>query len=222
MVEVVSIEEAGYFLGAEQSGFITDIGFEMYTKILDDAVRELKETEFSSMFSSEPKPVELPETQVEFDYSAYLENSYVQDNVERLNLYRKLSEASTLEQIDDWSEELEDRFGELTESAGYLVLATKIKLLAARLLVKKVTIRADRMWLQFPKSSSELGEQFYGSGYFQKLLKEVENIEGHKFEVVQKKDSVRLVIHNIGNPEEAADYLNRHEAFENQPEEVPA
>ncbi len=218
----LDIRGAGDILGAEQSGFITDIGFEMYTKILDDAVRELKETEFSSMFSSEPKPVDLPETQVEFDYSAYLENSYVQDNVERLNLYRKLSEASTLEQIEDWTAELEDRFGELTESAGYLVLATKIKLLASRLLVKKVTIRANRMWLQFPKSSSELGEQFYGSGYFQKLLKEVENIEGHKFEVVQKKDSVRLVIHNIGNPEEAADYLNRHEAFENQPAEVPA
>ena len=130
------------FLGAEQSGFITDIGFEMYTKILDDAVRELKETEFSTMFSSEPKPVDLPDTQIEFDHSAYIENSYVTDNVERLNLYRKLSEAKDASVIDDWEEEVKDRFGPMPESTVYLLLATRLKVEASQRLVKKVTTRA--------------------------------------------------------------------------------
>ncbi len=209
----LDIRGAGDILGAEQSGFITDIGFEMYTKILDDAVRELKETEFSSMFSSEPKPIDLPDTQVEFDHSAYLENSYVSDNVERLNLYRKLSEAKSLEQVNDWEEEVKDRFGPMPESALFLTLATRLKIAAANRLVKKVTIRADRMWLQFPKNESELGEKFYGEGYFQTLLKSVEDKSGKQFEVIQKKDAVRLVIQDIRDSDAALEYLKSLEPF---------
>lgn len=216
----LDIRGAGDILGAEQSGYITDIGFEMYTKILDDAVRELKETEFSSMFSSEPKPINYPETQVEFDFSAYLENSYVQDNVERLNLYRKLSEASTLEEINDWREELDDRFGDLTEGAKYLILATEIKLYASRLLVKKVTTRASRMWLQFPKNNSDSGQQLYDSGYFQALIKEIQEKANHKYDVIQKNDSVRLVIFDIESPEAAKEYLAQLTPFEASSVEV--
>ncbi|REL37705.1 transcription-repair coupling factor [Rhodohalobacter sp. SW132] len=218
----LDIRGAGDILGAEQSGFITDIGFEMYTKILDDAVRELKETEFSSMFSSEPKSIELPDTLVEFDHSAYLENSYVSDNVERLNLYRKLAEASSSKQIDDWEEELKDRFGPMPKSAVFLVLATRIKLAASKRLVKKITIRANRMWLQFPKHKSDLGEKFYGNGYFQKILKDVEENSGKSFEVIQKKDAVRLVIQNIPDSDAALDYLRGLVHFDQREESVPA
>ncbi len=213
----LDIRGAGDILGAEQSGFITDIGFEMYTKILDDAVRELKETEFSSMFSSEPKPVNLPETQVEFDHSAFLEDGYVSDNVERLNLYRKLSEASTAEHVDDWEEEVKDRFGPMPKSAIFLTLATRIKLAASRRLVKKVTIRADRMWLQFPKNESELGEKFYG-GYFQKLLQDIEEYSGNSFELIQKKDAVRIVIQNIPDSNAALDYLKKLSRYSEEKE----
>lgn len=210
----LDIRGAGDILGAEQSGYITDIGFEMYTKILDDAVRELKETEFSSMFSSEAKPINYPETQVEFDFSAYLESSYVQDNVERLNLYRKLSEASSLEEINDWREELDDRFGDLTEGAEYLLLVTEIKFFASRLLVKKVTTRANRMWLQFPKNNSDAGTQLYDSGYFQVLMKEIQANSDHKYDVIQKNDSVRLVIFDIEKPTAAKEYLAKLTPFE--------
>jgi transcription-repair coupling factor (superfamily II helicase) len=132
----------------------------------------------------------------------------VSDNVERLNLYRKLSEASTFKQIDDWEEELSDRFGPLPENAAYLSLATRIKLAASRCLVKKVTIRAGRMWLQFPKNDSDLGEKFYG-GYFQSLLQDVEKLSGKSYEVIQKKDAVRIVVHDIAGSSAALDYLQR-------------
>lgn len=209
----LDIRGAGDILGAEQSGFITDIGFEMYTKILDDAVRELKETEFSSMFSSEPKAVDLPDTQIEFDHSAYIENSYVSDNVERLNLYRKLSEAKTSEIIDDWEEEVKDRFGPMPKSTIFLVLATRLKVAASKRLVKKVTTRAGRMWLQMPKNSSELGEQLYGQGFFQTLLKDIEKKKDNAFEVVQKKDAVRLVIHDIEDSSAALEFLENLPLF---------
>lgn len=215
----LDIRGAGDILGAEQSGFINDIGFELYTKILDDAVRELKETEFSSMFASEPKPVDYPDTQVEFDLSAYLPDHYVKDNVERLNLYRKLSELTEQQLIKDWKEELEDRFGTMPAEAFNLMKATEIKLLASRLLVKKVIIRANRMWLQFPKNSSALGEKFYGTGYFQQMLAEIEKNKDHTFEVIQKDDMVRLVIHNIEGINESASFL---ETISQYHEAIPA
>src|SRR5690625_3978764 len=116
----LDIRGAGDILGAEQSGFINELGFELYTRILNDAVRELKEDEFGGMFEAEPVPVTYPETQVEFDASAYLDSNYVMDNVERLNLYRKLSQSTSSEELDEWREELEDRFGPRPETAENL------------------------------------------------------------------------------------------------------
>ena len=216
----LDIRGAGDILGAEQSGFITDIGFEMYTKILDDAVRELKETEFSSMFSSEPKPVDLPDTQVEFDHSAYIENTYVSDNVERLNLYRKLSEANNSSVIDDWEEEVKDRFGPMPESTVFLLLATRLKVEASQRLVKKVTTRADRMWLQMPKNSSKTGEHLYGEGFFQTLLQDIETKKENAFEVIQKKDAVRLVIHDIEDGNDALEFLKGLPRYAEQQDKV--
>src|SRR5690625_7737894 len=88
----------------------------MDTKILDDAVRELKENDFKDLFDKEAPSATYPETKVEFDASAYLDSEYVQDNVERLNVYRKLSDAATTEQVKEWKEELGDRFGPIPKS----------------------------------------------------------------------------------------------------------
>src|SRR5699024_5459601 len=85
----LDIRGAGDILGAEQSGFINDVGFELYKKILRDAVNEIKQQEFDGLFDEAEPTIKLPETQVEMDLPALLENNYVADNVERLNLYRK-------------------------------------------------------------------------------------------------------------------------------------
>ncbi len=216
----LDIRGAGDILGAEQSGYISDIGFELYTKILDDAVRELKETEYSSLFKNQEKKVDYPDTKVEFDLSAYLKNSYVQDSVERLNLYRKLSEVENLEQIDEWKEELEDRFGDMPESGINLMKAAKIKLLASRLFFKKVTVRSDRMWLLCPKNESDLGDHFYDEGHFQSTMKKIQNFEDNPYQVVQKNDAVTFVISNISDVDEAIEYLKtlrKSEVTETEP-----
>ena len=215
----LDIRGAGDILGAEQSGYISDIGFELYTKILDDAVRELKENEYSALFRDEKKPVEYPETKVEFDESAYLDNSYVEDSVERLNLYRKLSEAGSVEQIDEWQEELVDRFGELQESGLNLAKAAKIKHFTSRLFLNKVTIRAGRMWLAGPKNSSKTGEHFYDSGLFQKLLRQIQEDREHPFQLVQKDDKVTFVIKDINGMDEAIGYLEKLYSQKLQPAE---
>ncbi|MDZ7694510.1 MAG: helicase-related protein [Balneolaceae bacterium] len=97
----LDIRGAGDILGAEQSGFINDVGFDLYQKILNDAIKELKEEEFSDVFEDVEIETELPETTVEFDVPALLPNRYVGDNIERLNLYRKLAQATKEEEIED-------------------------------------------------------------------------------------------------------------------------
>jgi len=202
----LDIRGAGDILGAEQSGFINDLGFELYKKILNDAVRELKEQEFSDVFSDVEVEIDLPETQVEFDLPALLGSDYVSDNVERLNLYRKLSGAEKLEEIKDWKEEVEDRFGPIPDATQNLITSTVIKLYASGLFFTKARIRSNRMWLSCPKHDSELGEEFYGQ-QFQKLLKSIQEIAKDKFEIIQKDDKVRFVIHEIPNLQSAAEFL---------------
>jgi transcription-repair coupling factor (superfamily II helicase) len=203
----LDIRGAGDILGAKQSGFINDLGFELYQKILNDAVKELKNQEFSDVFKDVEPEIELPETQVEFDLPALLESGYIADNVERLNLYRKLAKADDLEAIKDWKEEIDDRFGPVPAAAQNLITAAVIKLYASQLFITKVRIRSKRMWLECPKHDSELGEEFYGER-FQSFLKLLQNKAEGRFKLIQKDDKVRFVIHEIPGLEEAAEFLN--------------
>ncbi|MEX0681295.1 MAG: transcription-repair coupling factor [Balneolales bacterium] len=203
----LDIRGAGDILGAEQSGFINEIGFEMYNKILNDAVRELKETEFSELFSETEFLPERPETTVEFDNSALLPADYVSDNVERLNLYRRLSGAQNEEEIMEWEEELSDRFGPLPEPAQNLITATRIKILAAQLWLSKVIIRAGSMWLQCPEHSTGAGERFYDQGYLQHLMKRLETLHAGKFQLTQKDQAVRIAIREIPNLQSSMEWL---------------
>jgi transcription-repair coupling factor (superfamily II helicase) len=205
----LDIRGAGDMLGASQSGFINEIGFELYTKILNDAVRELKETEFAGLFDTETISSELPETTVEFDLTAVLDKNYVQDDIERLNLYRRLSQAEEPAEIDEWVEELTDRFGKMNKHARNLVVAARIRLAASRCYLHKVIIRAGKMWLECPNPKSESGGQFFEKGLFQALLKRTELIYGKNYKVTQKDDVVRVVLDNITDVFAALDMLNK-------------
>ena len=193
----LDIRGAGDILGAEQSGFVNEVGFEMYNKILNDAVRELKETEFSELFSDTEYVPERPETTVEFDYSALLPTDYVSDNVERLNLYRRLSGSTNQSEITDWKDEVVDRFGPMPEPAMNLIEATQIKLLASRMWLTKVTIRAGRMWLQCPDHETESGKRFYDQGGLQHLMSRLEALRPEKFQLIQKDQSVRFAVQEV-------------------------
>lgn len=203
----LDIRGAGDILGAEQSGFISDIGFELYTKILNDAVRELKHSEFKDMFEDVEVEIDLPETIIEFDESALLPDAYITDSVERLNLYRKLAQAKTEKEIDDWKEEISDRFGPLPKEAGYLILASKIKLFASKSFFTKVTMRAERMWCVCPKPDSNLGQLFFDTGKFQDILDKLENLKSGEIQVVQKNEVLRFVIQNVPDYESALEIL---------------
>ncbi|MCC5935500.1 MAG: transcription-repair coupling factor [Balneolales bacterium] len=196
----LDIRGAGDILGGEQSGFISDVGFDLYTKILNDAVRELKESEFADLFGDQEPDIEYPETTVEFDEAALLPQWYVRDNVERLNLYRRLAGAQEVSQIEEWATEIEDRFGKVPAEAQTLIQATHIKLLASRLLFVKVTIRAGRIWLLCPSAETLAGELFYAQARMPKIISELQQA-GREVNVAQRDQAIRIVVSGVADME---------------------
>lgn len=203
----LDIRGAGDVLGAEQSGFINELGYDLYLKILNEAIRELKESEFSDQFEHIVLDEETPDTSVEIDLPALLPVGYVVDNVERLNLYRKLANATHPKEIEEWQLEIIDRFGQLPQAAENLVSVAKIKLLASNMFIEKVTIRGGRMWLQCPNPKSELGTRFYDEGLFQTLVQKLQEIAANRLNVAQKNDVVRFVISEINTLDDAVNFL---------------
>jgi transcription-repair coupling factor len=163
----LEIRGAGNMLGAEQSGFIMEMGFEMYTKILEEAVAELKEQEFADLFTQQPKQKKKAETQIEADIEAYIPDVYVENDSERLDIYRRLYKASTIREADDVRLELVDRFGAAMAEVDHLFALAQLRIFGADIGLKKIEInqRTLRLYLPGEKESS-----FYESGEFQALM----------------------------------------------------
>lgn len=205
----LDIRGAGDILGGEQSGFINDIGFELYTKILDEAVQEVKESEFNHLFEGGEKKLTIPETQIEMDEPALLPQQYVTDNVERLNLYRKLAKANTIEEIEDWKSEVEDRFGLFPKEAIRLWQSKKIQFYASNLYFVKITLRVGKMWCMCPKVKSKLGRSYYEVPLFSNILNHIKKVMGDNHTIIQKDDAIRFMFEDVDNLSDAIDLLRK-------------
>ncbi|MCA1687209.1 MAG: transcription-repair coupling factor [Actinobacteria bacterium] len=133
----LEIRGAGNLLGAEQSGHIAAVGFEMYLQLLEEAVA-LAKGETPEVREERPVIVELP-------LDAYLPPAYVMDEIERVDLYRRASGTGSLVEVDDLAEELADRFGELPEPAHNLLGLSRVKVLARQTGVSSVTYRSGTL-----------------------------------------------------------------------------
>jgi transcription-repair coupling factor (superfamily II helicase) len=201
----LDIRGAGNILGAEQSGYINDLGYEMYMRILEDAVRELKEDQ--GVASIETPHHSKIETSVDVDVPALLEEYYVEDSIERFNLYRRLSQAVTDAEIDEWEQELRDRFGPLPESAYNLTMAARMKLCASGIGLVNVTVKSEAMILHCPDKDSETGKAFYDEGGFDKLLSKLEAAAGGQFKVVKENKRVKFMIRGLESLDSALEKL---------------
>lgn len=137
----LEIRGAGTILGARQSGFIEEIGFDLYNKLLEEAVAELKGEEIKR----------LPETKVETDIELHLSDKYVTDRQQKVDIYRRLANARTLDEVENIRDEVTDRFGKLPQSAINLFEATAVKISAAVLEIEKVKLRHGIVNLIFNK-----------------------------------------------------------------------
>jgi len=165
----LDIRGAGALLGKEQSGFIEDVGYETYHKILDQAVKELREEEFDDVFDGEAVPPG-PETSVDVEEDAYIPESYLRDNTERLNLYRRISDAPDETTLVDLLDEMEDRFGDAPEPVQNLLTGARLRLLGEQLRLPKVLYKNERLFLYLP---SEDADPYFYDEVFHPLLEKL-------------------------------------------------
>ncbi len=191
----LEIRGAGDLLGGEQSGFINDIGFDTYQKILKEAIDELKENEFKDLYEHEesdaPKEY-VKEVQIDTDFEILFPDDYVNSITERLNLYKKMSELTSEEELQTFEKNIVDRFGEIPTQVQDLLDSVRIKWLAKSLGLEKVILKQKRMVGYFV---SDQQSDFYQTAAFTKMLQYVQrNSKSCVMKEKQTKNGLRLLI----------------------------
>ena len=171
----LDIRGAGNMLGAEQSGFIADLGYETYQKVLNEAVSELRQTEFADLYAEEKLNGEselkgdnfVEECNIESDLQAFLPEEYVPVSGERMSLYRELDSLASQEQLDAFRTRLVDRFGAIPPVGEELLRVMPLKWAACKLGIEKVVLKQGRMALYFV---SDPDSPYYSSQAFGNVL----------------------------------------------------
>lgn len=197
----LDIRGAGNILGAEQSGFISDIGFETYHKILNEAVRELREEEFSETMIAEhdsktlieADPVFITDSQIETDREAFIPDAYISNTAEKISLYRELDNISEEEKLLQFESRLTDRFGEPPSQVKELYNIIRLRRLAVRLGFEKVIQKNGLMILHFVYNQTSM---YYKSSVFSDILKLVAEKNG-KYLLKQHNNRLQLTVKSV-------------------------
>jgi len=207
----LEIRGAGDLLGAEQSGFINEMGFETYQKMMQEALEELKDDEnFENLFENEEDRNKLfkstKEVNIDTDLELMLPDDYVSSTEERLSLYQKLADIQSAKELEQFENELIDRFGTLPDEAINLLKSVELKWLAAEIGFDKLVVKNKVFLGYFPANPQD---KFYQSQKFKKIiayltqnpaeatLKEKNNQLMMRKDNVKNVDEVNLVLNRI-------------------------
>lgn len=201
----LEIRGAGNLLGTEQSGFIDDIGFDLYIKLINQAVDELKYSEFKEVFKNLPKPKDRAETVIDAFFELGISENYMPDQMDRLNFYTALYAAETLEDIEEIKDEIHDRFGDLPVITRRLIASAKLRLHSSYALFERIIIQRKEISILLPKPDKEDYYQYR----FLELMRYIS--ENHKnMQLVQTKTSIKLTAKNMyDKPESIFEFLIR-------------
>jgi transcription-repair coupling factor (superfamily II helicase) len=197
----LEIRGAGNLLGGEQSGFIEAMGFEMYTRVLEEAVAELKEQEFQEMFQQQRARTSAREqTVVDAEFDVRIPEAYIDDGNERLSVYRRLFGVSGVEEVDAIAAELKDRFGPYPQAVEHLLELVRLRLKATMMGFRKLTVGKKSVVLEFPPESDT---QFYESAAFQSLMSHVSHMN-KKQAVLRQQGKMLSLVYSV-DPSSGAD-----------------
>lgn len=193
----LDIRGAGNILGAEQSGFITEIGFDAYQKILNEAMHELKTTEFKELFSDQvTKDGSYVENcTIETDLEIFIPDTYISDIVERLKVYKRLDNMEEDIEVEKLKSELADRFGRVPKQTSELFEVVKLRRLAKKLAIEKLSLKRGKLTACF---ISDQQSEFYSSELFGRLLHYVQCYP-RLCALQQSDDKLSLTIDQVGN-----------------------
>ena len=207
----LEIRGAGDLLGGEQSGFINEIGFETYQKILAEAIEELKEKEFKELYETTDTDFKnrafVKEVTIDTDFEILFPDDYVNNITERLNLYTKLNEIKDQAGLEAFQKTLEDRFGELPSQVISLFDSVRIKWIAIKMGIERVIIKQDRFIGYF---ISDQQSDFYQTQGFSKVLDFAQNNASNvKIKEKNTRGGLRLLltIENVSSISKVLDML---------------
>ncbi|MFH1295695.1 MAG: transcription-repair coupling factor [Bacteroidota bacterium] len=200
----LDIRGAGNILGAEQSGFITEIGFDLYQKILNEAILELKEQEFKDLYQVDQPKEFVRDCVIETDLEILIPDHYITHITERLSLYKELDSIETEEELMQFRARMADRFGPLPAQTEELIQTIRLRWLARSLGFEKLVLRKERLAAFFP-ADPESG--FFQSEQFSALI---DFIKTHPTCCQMKQDHNRLslVFREVNGIEEALSKLS--------------
>ncbi len=195
----LDIRGAGNMLGAEQSGYIADIGFETYHKILDEALLELRENEFKELFEKNENPSEnekifaknirfLNDCQIETDFELFFPETYIENTAERIKLYRNLDNIEKENQLQDFEKQLLDRFGKLPHQTEGLLEVVRLRWLAIELGIEKIVIKNNKFICYF---ISNKNSAYYQSPVFSRVLSFVQ--QKHSICKMEEKNNKLMI-----------------------------
>ena len=205
----LDIRGAGNLLGAEQSGFIADIGYETYMKILDEAIQELKDEEFKDVYKKENESKDrifVKDVELDVDTDMLIPDYYVPDIQERLNLYTALAKVEDEQGIEEFKSALKDRFGKIPPEIYNLFEGLRIKWVCKRLGFERVSLKARKLRLYF---NSNPQSPYYDSDMFKKIFAKINSNKKSGFFVKQSLKHLILVKENVPSLSKAREILEK-------------
>lgn len=202
----LDIRGAGNLLGGEQSGFISEIGFEMYQKILNEAMDELKEEEFKDLYEDRTTETMgqhfVKDCVLETDFELRIPEDYINNVSERLSIYQELDNLDTAEQLEAHKQQLIDRFGPMPRVVKELIRSFELRWLAESLGFEKLVIKQGAMIGYFISNPQS---KFYDSEQFQGILRFIQQSKDVKMS--EKNDKLRLIFSSVQNMDQAFERL---------------
>lgn len=201
----LDIRGAGDLLGGEQSGFISEIGFEMYQKILNEAVQELKDNEFKSLYEHEKKEFLAKDCQIETDLEILIPDDYVTNITERVRLYKELDEIATEEALMAFQEKLIDRFGPIPGSVQTLIQTMRMRWVARKLGIEKLILKQGKLITYF---ISDPESEYFNSPTFTSILKYIQ-FNHASCRMREKNDRLSMVCDQVKSVTDALDVMRK-------------
>ena len=200
----LEIRGAGNLLGTEQTGFINDVGFDLYVKLINEAVDELKYQDFKEVFKSLPKIEERTDPTIDTFFDIGIPITFMPEQMDRLNFYTALYSVKSLSEIEELKEEMLDRFGVLPEIVKRLVLTATLKFYSSFALFERVAIQRKNIFIILPRGEKE----DYYKVRFVEMMRFIMDEYRDKIKFNQQKDVMKLVIENrFEKPEDILSYL---------------
>jgi transcription-repair coupling factor (superfamily II helicase) len=215
----LDIRGAGNMLGGEQSGFMADIGFEMYQKILDEAIRELKRSAFREVFKEEIQQQDdfVQDCTIDTDLEILIPDAYVESIGERLSLYTRLDNCETEEELQDFHKELEDRFGPIPKQVEDLFITVRCRKLAVGLGFEKMGLKDETLRCYFINRPDS---PYFESDLFRDVLSYLQT-GTNKARLKQNGRLFMLIVEDVESMEKMHGFLKRmHQSVVKLPAEV--